>query len=432
MSFIRFNHNKSVFALVDCNNFYVSCERVFNPKLENIPVIVLSNNDGCAVARSNEAKALGIKMGAPFFQCKDLLDKNNGKALSSNYALYGDMSFRVMQTLQEFTPEIEIYSIDEAFMSLRGFEAYDLTEYGRLIRKKVKQHTGIPVSVGIAQTKTLAKIANRLAKKNPSHSGVFDLTLYKDSDPLLDTIEAGDIWGIGYNSAKQLSSRGIVTARHLKYADDLWIQKHCTINGLRTVYELRGISCLELSDADPPKKAIGSSRSFGKPLETFEEISEAAAEYVSRAAEKLRAQHSLAAVILVYLTTNPYRKDDPQYANSITCKLSVPTAYTPELIHHALACLKKIYKPGYRYKKTGILLTDIRPDNQVQLNLFIHDKIYTAKERHLMSAFDAINEKWGSDTVQFASAGIAKKWSMRQEFKSNNFTTRWSEIPVVR
>ena len=336
-------------------------------RLRKKPVVVLSNNDGCVIARSNEAKALGIKMGAPFFQNRELFKKNSVRFFSSNYSLYGDMSCRVMTTLQQFTPDLEIYSIDEAFFSLDGFS--DLTRYGRRIRKTVKQHTGIPVSIGIAPTKTLAKVANKIAKKNLSLQGVLDLAEVEDLDSLLETVAVEDIWGVGCRYAAMLNRHGITNACQLKNADDAFIQKTMTIVGLRTVHELRGEPCIELEQSPPPKKAIGSSRSFGKPVEELEELLESVSDYVSRAAEKLRTQNSAAATVQVYLTTNRF-KNEPQYANYISCTLPTPTAYTPDLIACAQACLKAIYRKGYRYKKTGILLTGLTPANGLQLNLF--------------------------------------------------------------
>jgi DNA polymerase V len=431
VSFIRCNAGASAVALVDCNNFYVSCERVFNPSLEGRPVVVLSNNDGCVVARSNEAKALGIAMGAPFFMCRDLLHKNNGRAYSSNYSLYGDMSFRVMQTLRQFTPEVEIYSIDEAFVQCPACGRFGSTDFGHRIRRTVTQHTGIPVSIGIAPTKTLAKIANRIAKKEPSCGGVFDCTRHHDIDRLLDGIDVADVWGIGRRYARKLQGCGIDTARQLKYADDLLIKKQCTIAGLRTACELRGIACLALEQTPPSKKAIASSRSFGRPVRSLAELCEAVSEYVSRAGEKLRRQKSTAGIMVVYVTTSPYIGREPHYANAMTCRLPFRTAYTPELIRHAHVCLEKLYKPGYRYTKAGILLTDIGPDRQAQLHAF-EDACFTDAHKKMMSAVDCINERYGSNTVQFASSGTARTWSMQRQYMSPAFTTRWSEIPVAR
>ncbi|MBN2108471.1 MAG: Y-family DNA polymerase [Deltaproteobacteria bacterium] len=418
-----------MFALVDCNNFYVSCERVFNASLEKKPVVVLSNNDGCVIARSNEAKALGITMGAPFFQNRDLFRKTGVRFCSSNYSLYGDMSGRVMATLQQFTPELELYSIDEAFLCLDGFSG--LTQYGRLLRSTVRQHTGIPVSIGIAPTKTLAKVANKIAKKDAALQGVLDLGAVRDIDGLLETVPVEDIWGVGCRYAAMLNRHGITNACQLKKADDAFIQKTMTIAGLRTVHELRGSPCIELEQAPKPKKAIGSSRSFGKPVEELEELLESVSEYVSRAAEKLRAQNCAASTVQVYLTTNRF-KNEPHYANYLSCTLPAPTSYTPELIGCAQACLKAIYRKGYRYKKTGILLTGLTPANSAQPALFAERRAHFSDQKKIMQTLDALNQRYGRNTVQFASSGIDKRWKMLQSYRSPGFTTRWGEIPAVK
>lgn len=415
-------------ALVDCNNFYVSCERVFNPALAGRPVVVLSNNDGCVIARSNEAKALGIAMGAPFFQNRALFGRNGVRFFSSNYALYGDMSGRVMATLGQFTPDLEVYSIDEAFLSLDGFG--DLTRYALGIRAAVGRHTGIPVSIGIAPTKTLAKAANKIAKTDASLQGVLDLSAVRDPDSLLEGVAAGDVWGVGPRYAALLRRRGITTARALKYAADGLIRKHMTIAGLRTVRELRGEPCIGLEQAPPPKKAIGSSRSFGSPVERLDELLESVSDYVSRAAEKLRAQGCAAAAVQVYLTTNRFA-DEPQYANWRSRTLPAPTAYTPELIACAQACLRAMYRRGYRYKKTGILLAGLVPARGRQLGLFAGRRDH-ARETALMEALDGLNRRYGRNTVQFAASGVDRRWRMLQSYRSPCFTTRWSELPAVK
>jgi DNA polymerase V len=422
---------KNIFALVDCNNFYVSCERVFNPSLEKKPLVVLSNNDGCIIARSNEAKALGIKMGTPFFKCKDLIKKYKVEVFSSNYALYGDMSQRVMNTLQNFTPELEVYSIDEAFLSLNGFNYKNPTEYAQLIRTTVKKWTGIPVSIGIGPTKVLSKIANKLAKKNQQCNGIFNITNHSSIEDLLESIEVADVWGIGRQYAQFLNRHGVFSAQHLKYASDGWIRKNLTVVGLRIVWELRGKSCMLLKEAPPPKKGIGSSRSFGRPVETLYELGEAISAYVSRAAEKLRGQKSVVSILYIYLTTSRF-KDEPPYSNGITLKLPIPTAYTPHLINYAKQGLSKIYRSGYRYQKVGVFLTDILPQDHIQLDLFTKGDINLSVKRKIMSTLDYINKKWGRNTMQCATAGIGKRWIMRQSLKSQNFTTRWSEIPVIK
>lgn len=416
-------------ALVDCNNFYASCERVMAPRLEGKPIIVLSNNDGCVVARSNEAKALGIAMGVPEFQIRSLIRAHHVEVFSSNYTLYGDLSQRVMETLEQFSPNIEVYSIDEAFLSLVGFERRDLTEYGRQIRRTVKQWTGIPVSIGIAETKTLAKIANRIAKKHPEYGGVFDLSAYPDRTGLLETVAVEEIWGIGPNHARLLKQHGISKARQLREADDQWIRKHIGITGVRLVHELRGQSCLELEECPAPKQSIACSRSFGRPVWTLDEMEEAVASYTSRVAEKLRSGGLAATVLTVSVMTNEFR-DDPQYRNSVTCSLPVGTNITSELIRAATEGLRTIFRKGYRYKKAGVMVTGLVSANQVQPDLFDHqDRVRSTR---LMAALDAINERWGSGTLQYAAGGIAISWKAQFHQRSPAYTTKWEELPVAR
>lgn len=338
---------KHIFALVDCNNFYASCERVFNPMLSNIPVVILSNNDGCAIAMSNEAKALGIKIGTPLFKLQKLIDDNGVKIFSSNYTLYGDLSQRVMDTLSTFTPEMEVYSIDEAFLSLDGFNR-DLDKYGREIRSTIKQHTGIPVSVGIAKTKTLAKLANRTAKKHKVLNGVLDLSSLPEAtiDKYLNIFNVSDIWGIGEQNTKKLNNVGIYTALQLKNCSDQWVQNNLGgVVGLRTVWELRGISCIDIESVRPDKKAIISSRSFGLSVEELTDLEESVADYVSRAAVKLRKQNCLTGNLQVYLATNYFKPNDAHYSNSASMLLANPTDYTPELIQKAITLLT--YSPVF-------------------------------------------------------------------------------------
>ena len=418
-----------IFALVDCNNFYASCERVFNPKLEGKPIVVLSNNDGCVVARSNEAKALGIGMGVPEFQIRPLLRAHKVQVFSSNYTLYGDLSQRVMETLAQFCPDSEIYSIDEAFLNLSGFTSRNLTEYGRTIRATVKQWTGIPVSVGIAETKTLAKIANRVAKRTPDTGGVFNLLACPDHDTLLGRIAVQDVWGIGPNHAHFLKQHGITTAGQLRQVDDQWIRKHMGIVGLRLVMELRGVSCLELEQCPAPKHSLTCSRAFGTPISTLTEMEEAVSSYTSRVAEKLRGERLAATVLTVFLTTNEF-KDGPQYSNAITIKLPVATDHTHELIRSALQGIRVVYRNGYQYKKAGVMLTGLVPVSQVQADLFDHhDRVRSTR---LMSALDAVNARWGSGTLQYASSGITKEWKTQFHRRSPAYTTHWNELPVVK
>ena len=414
-------------ALVDCNNFYVSCERVFNPKLENVPVLVLSNNDGCIVARSNEVKALGVPMGEPFFKSKEIVEKSNVRVFSSNYTLYGDMSARVFATLSQFTPEIEIYSIDEAFLNLTGFDRHcSLTEYGRLIRRTVKQWTGIPVSVGIAETKALAKIANRLAKRSARAGGVLDLTLPGYREKALERTKVWDVWGIGRRHGQRLIDRGIVTAKQLCDIDENVIRKQMGVVGVRLVYELRGISCLKLDLCPPPKKGITSSRSFGRAITVKREIKEAVAAYVSTAAAKLRGQHSSARYLTVFLMTNRFRKDQPQYNNAATVELPVASDNTEELMHYAGQVVDRLFRDGYKYKKAGIMLTGLVPSDQVQADLF--DRADRGRDSKVMQALDLVNKHIKKGALQIAAQGRTQPWRMKCEKRTPNYTTSWEEL----
>lgn len=412
------------FALVDCNNFYVSCERAFNPSLNGKPVVVLSNNDGCAVARSEEAKRY-IGMGAPIFKLMDLVKKHNIHLYSSNYTLYADMSQRVKEVLADFSPNIEPYSIDESFLLLSGDKKLDLDEYGIEMRNKVLQWTGIPTSVGIGPTKTLAKIANKLAKKNKMCQGVLDITNHPRIKDFLASVEVDDVWGVGREYAKLLKRNGIKTALDLRDTNETWIRKKMTVQGLRTVLELRGTPCIELEESVPDKKQIVNSRSFGKDLDKYQDVSEAIASYASRAAEKLRKQDSISGHISVCIQTNGF-KDEPQYSNSISCRLPEPTSYTPLLIKYALHLLKKIYKRGYKYKKAGVMLMDLVPAENTQFNLFT--KIDHSRNAKLMEAFDKINSSWSSQTIRSAASGVARPWAMKRSRISPEYTTCWDEI----
>ena len=420
---------KKVFALVDCNNFYVSCERLFRPELIGCPVVVLSNNDGCIIARSNEAKELGIAMGTPFFKIQSLIKRHKIKVFSSNYALYGDLSNRVMDILQKWEPEVEIYSIDEAFMTLPPSRVCSLTEYAQQLKNRVLQCVGIPVSVGIASTKTLAKIANRIAKKNGYYKGVFDLTDNENIDTALQATRVEDVWGIGRRYAQKLNNHGIYDALQLKGINDKWVRKHLTISGLRTVMELRGISCIVSDNSQSHRKSIVSSGSFGREVSSSADLKEAISSYASIAAQKLRSQKLAAGFIHVFLTTNQFKGDQPQYSKSMMVSLPQPSSYTPTIIKSALHGLDQIYKDGYHYKKAGVMLTGISSGKHKQLSLFGSD----IKESNcLMNAVDYINSKWGRNTMQSASAGFAKPWSMQQSFKSPSYTTSWQELPLVK
>lgn len=414
-----------VFALVDCNNFYVSCERVFNPKLESKPIVVLSNNDGCIVSRSNEAKALGIPMGKAAFEIRDILQKNYVQTFSSNYTLYADMSKRVMQTLFEFTPEIEIYSIDEAFLDLSGI-CRPLAEYGQEIRQTVKQWTGIPVSVGIAQTKTLCKIANKLAKKSSKANGVLNLVDSPYLEKALERIEVVDVWGVGYRTARKLNQAGIFTALDLSRADITWIRQKFGVEGVRTVYELRGIRCYPLEENPPAKKSLAVSRMFGRPIETIEELGEVVASYASRAGEKLREGKLAAGVLTVFITTSRFIQK--RYFNAAAYEFPVQTNDSMEIIRAALSVVEKIYRKGYAYKKAGILLYNIVDEKKVQGNLF--DTADREKYKRLMRTIDAINFRGGCP-VRWATEGTEQPWRTKFNHKSERYTTNWKELVKV-
>jgi DNA polymerase V len=417
-------------ALVDCNNFYVSCERVFAPRLRNRPVVVLSNNDGNAVALSAEAKEIGIPFGAPYFQIKNLLEKHGGEALSSNYPLYGDMSGRVMNTLSAFSPEIEIYSIDEAFLSLKGIKG-DLYEAGRAMREAVFRYTGIPVSVGIASTKTLAKLANRAAKRDAARNGVLDLSAHPRPDSVLEAAGAGDVWGVGPAYAEKLRSLGVFTALQLRDMDDRRVRKNMTVTGLRTVHELRGMPCIEEEDTPASRRSVACTRSFGVPVMDISDLREAASAYASRAAEKLRARGLTASAVTFFLTTNRFKKEEPQYSPWVSCTFAAHTCYTPLFIRAALKMLEHVYRPGYRYKKCGVILSGTAAAGHGQLNLFDRPG---GEERamRVMEAVDTVNSRLGRGSLFYASGGTDRPWSMRRQFLSPRYTTRWDEIPVVR
>lgn len=417
-----------LFALVDCNNFYASCERLFNPKLVGKPVVVLSNNDGCIIARSNEAKALGIAMGTPYFKCENQLKAWGVEIFSSNYPLYGDISKRVMSLLKQLEPEMEIYSIDEAFLHLSTVAGITLTEHGRHLRRTVRRCTGIPVSIGIGPTKTLAKVAGHIAKKNEALHGVFDIT-DTDVDAILDHFAVADVWGIGRRLAERLRLQGISTALALKNCDDAWLRKHLSVTGLRTAMELRGVSCLSLDNCPLSRKSIASSKSFGYQVESLEELKEALATYIDQAAVKLRAQHAVANSLEIYLSTNRFSKTATHYSARKVIVFPEPTASTTVFIRHALPALATLYKPGLRYQKAGVVLFGLVPESFYQPNLF---RPRDHQENSLMAAMDLINGKWGRHTIQHAVAGLAKPWKNRQEKKSPAYTTKWKDLPLVK
>jgi DNA polymerase V len=423
---------KKVFALVDCNNFYASCERLFRPELIGKPVIVLSNNDGCVVARSNEAKALGIPMGEPLFKVKDLVARHKVQVFSSNYALYGDLSHRVMDVLRQMEPDVEVYSIDEAFISLPVTKIWDRVKYAGELRERIRKHVGIPVSIGIATTKTLAKIANRVAKKEAQFNGVFDLAGNNQIDQVLEKIEVGDVWGIGRRSTEKLNRRCIYTALDLKRADETWIRKSLTVVGARTVMELNDVSCISLENAPPSPKSIITSRSFGHPVTDIDNLRGAVIAYVSIAGEKLRKQGVEADTLNLFITTGPF-DEQAYYSNNQTITLHQPTSSTPVLINAALRCLKSLYKPGYRYRKAGVMLAGIVKQGYRQQDLFSLFRSVEKEDKQLMTALDRINSKWGRSTIQYGmTTAEDKPWAMQQTRKSPAYTTNWQELPVVK
>ena len=418
----------SIFALVDCNNFYVSCERVFDPYLAKKPIIVLSNNDGCVISRSNEAKSLGVPMGAPFYKYREIIEKNNIEVYSSNYQFYGDMSQRVMKSLGMMIPkqDIEIYSIDEAFIRLDGYERPDVIDLSIEIKKNILNWTGIPISVGIAQTKTLSKVANHIAKKNTS-TGVFDIRNNKLQEQILSNFQIEDLWGISYRWGKKLRKLGINNGLDLRNSDTKFIRKKFSIVLERMVYELRGIPCLDIEKVTN-KKSIMSSRSFGKLVTELESLEQAISTYATIACEKLRHQNSKSQGIYVFLQTNRFRKDLPQYRRSMKYKLDLPTSDTGYIINAGKKILKKIYRKGYHYQKCGIMLFDLSSKYIQQENLFVKSN---QSNEHLMESLDTINKAMGSDTVFFAAKGTQNNWKMRRNKLSSRYTTNWMELPKV-
>lgn len=420
-------------ALVDCNNFYVSCERMFNPSLEGKPVVVLSNNDGCAVARSNEVKALGIKMGEPWFKMEKIARQHGIIAYSSNYTLYGDLSARVMSILSAFSPQQEIYSIDECFLDLDGFDSDTLIDYGQTIRQTVKRNVGIPVCVGIADTKTLAKLANHCAKKKlAGNEGVCDFGRLNNEERsvLFASIPVGEVWGVGHRITTRLYAMDIRSVEDLRCTDPEYIRQQFSIVLERTVNELNGIPCIELEEAGKPRQQIMVSRSFGSEVTLLSDLSESVASFTMRAAEKLRHDGSVASSLCVYVRTNPFKEAEPQYQRSMIVPLSQPSSDTTRLVRAALMGLKAIYRTGYRYKKSGVLLMGLQPKDMIQATLFDNPEQQSRSDSR-MRVMDAINRRMGQGSLYVAATGIRQRWVMRRERKSPNYTTEWGEIPIV-
>jgi len=419
-------------ALVDCNNFYVSCERLFQPGLEGKPVVVLSNNDGCVVSRSQEVKDLGLKMAVPWFQLKALARQHGIIARSSNYSLYADLSNRVMSLLSRFSPSQEIYSIDESFLDLTGIHI-DHTVYARQIRQTVMQHVGIPVCVGIASSKTLAKLANHVAKKNPRFGGVCDFNGMTETElsGLFAAIDVGEVWGVGRRSMNKLNEIGIHTVLDLQRTPAKQLRARFSVVFERIVEELNGVACLELDDVAPAKQQIICSRSFGTLTSHLPDLEQAVIAYTTRAVEKLRQQRSLASGIQVYIRTNPHKERDPQYQQTILMPLPEPTDDTRLFGHAALHGLRRIYRSGYAYQKAGIMLTEIIPASSRPHTLF--DDVPSQEKSHaLMGTLDRINRSMGSGTIKFLGEGIDKSWSMRRQNVSKRYTTEWDELAVCQ
>jgi DNA polymerase V len=418
-------------ALVDCNNFYVSCERLFQPGLEGKPVVVLSNNDGCVVSRSQEVKDLGINMAVPWFQVKDIAKRHGIIALSSNYPLYADISNRVMRLLSQWSPNQEVYSIDESFLDLTGIS--NLARYAQTIRSTIRESVGIPVCIGIAPSKTLAKLANHVAKKQKCYDSVCDFNAMtaQELDTLLAQIEIGKVWGVGKHSTSRLQQMGINSVLDLKRNPAKRVRAEFGVVMERIVAELNGMSCLELDNVTPPRQQIICSRSFGMPVSLLADLEQAVIAYTTRAAEKLRDQHSLAAGIQVYIRTNPHKEKDPQYQPAILLPLPEPANDTRLLCRAALSGLRQIYRNGYAYQKAGVMLTGIIAASARPRTLF-DDAAAQQRSATLMTTIDHINRRMGSGTMQLLGEGIKKSWSMRHENRSQRYTTEWNELAVAR
>jgi len=429
------------FALVDCNNFYVSCERVFNPALHAKPVVILSSNDACIIARSNEVKAMGVPMGAPVFKWRDVLKRHNVHIYSANFPLYGDMSARVLQTLATFAADIEVYSVDEAFVFFpsRVFDGRSLetcvVDYASFVRNKVKQWTGIPTTIGVGPTKTLAKVAHYIAKKKFPALGVFDITTV-NRQQWFSVCPVEEIWGVGRRYSKLLKRNGINTVGDFVTLPDAWVRKHMTVMGLKTLHELRGISCISLEEEPPAKKTIGVSRLFGAKTQRKIDLKQAVAAYITIAAEKVRQQGARAQGVHVFVCTSRYHDGGSDYAACYTM-LASPSSYNADLITAAYTCLNQLYRPGKWYRKVGVLLTDFVWKSEVQLPLqssFCAQK--HVRKDEVMMLLDRANRRWGRHTLFMAAAGVRsngarKQWEMRQQCTSNRFTTSWHELLTV-
>jgi DNA polymerase V len=417
------------YALVDCNNFYCSCERAFDPRLDGKPVVVLSNNDGCVIARSNEAKALGIAMGEPMFKVRKLAETHGVIVRSTNFALYGDMSARVMAVLALFSPAIEIYSVDECFVDVTALP--DTDSFCRTLRQTVRQWTGIPVSVGVGPTKTLAKLSNHLAKKSKKAEGVVDLTAHPDwIEGALRKTSVGDVWGIGRRSAAKLAGYDILTAWDLTQAKDAWIRKQLGAVGLLTALELRGMPVHTLDTQPVDRQTCCCSRTFGHSTDSFDDVRDAIAVFAARVAEKIRGTDLVAGAVQVYVTTDRFRKDQPQYSNAITVPLDHPTALTQPIAAAAIHGLKRIWYNGFSYRKAGVTLLDLVRPEAVPKDLFTPPT--PTEQIKLMQAVDHSNARFGRNTITFGLSRRQAPWRPTQNQMSPSYTTRWSDVPVVK
>ena len=425
MSSIKYTAKKNKIALVDCNSFYVSCERLFNPKIQKKAVVVLSNNDGCVISRSQEAKDIGIKMGEPYFKVKDLVKKNKVEVYSSNYALYGDISRRVMKVLKTFSPKVEIYSIDEAFIDLSFIDEKGVEDYGREIRSRIIKWTGIPTSVGIACTKTLSKVANHIAKKEKA--GV--VYLNKNIDEKLKRFPIEDVWGVGKQLSKFYYKNNINNAYDLKNVSNTWVKKGTNVLGAKTAMELRGMPCIDLQIDQEKRKNCCVSRSFGRKVKEINELEESVITHCLNAAEKIRADNQIAKTITVFIRTSPFDKNRKYYSNSKTIDLAIPTSNSIELIKNAVKALTDIYKYGYSYQKAGIILSGLKDANQNDQNLLT--PLLENKSKKLMKAIDYTNTKYGRYAISIAQAGLSKGWKMRREHSSKIDTASFDSLPKI-
>jgi DNA polymerase V len=419
-----------MFALVDCNNFYASCERVFQPQLEGKPVVILSNNDGCVIARSNEAKALGIPMGAPAFQYRSFFKQKGVQVFSSNYPLYGDMSSRVMSLLGQYSPNLEIYSIDEAFLQFKGFDLFNLEAEGRRMRKQVRRWTGIPVSVGMGPSKALAKIANKIAKKYDTKTGgVYCIDTEDKRVKALKWTAIGDIWGIGRQHCKRLEALGVKNAWQFTLLPDDWVKKHMSILGLRLKKDLQGLPSIQLEEVPSPKKGIATTRSFEGTLTAFSDLEERVSTFANSCAEKMRKQGSSCTALLVFLRSDPHKKGAIPYRNSCVLTLPYSTNSSITLSKYAVLGLHKIFKEGVHYKKAGVMIMGLSPTATRQLPLFGGEEV---KHLAVMQAVDRIHKRFGPHQIKLANQDLQRTWKMKQEHLSQRYTTEIKEVITVR